>query len=478
MNFQRFLTVCALLIVCMGTNLRAEESETVQRLKTTVGFLCDEQCRGRDAGTLGGQRAAFYLAEQLKEYGLRPISEYAEELEITLEPFLLVGDGEIAADDPRIPYFQPFHKSLRKCQNVIALVPGSDPALAKEYVLVSAHYDHVGKTMLGNAYYAGANDNASGTACVLELARIFAKKQPAPPRTMIFAFWDAEEKGLHGSLEFMKRIAKKKKPIIFSLSMDMVGYLSGEEGGKLDGQEDTEYTLEIVGYRSGFGIRQLLARSNSVAEDGKAAPGLKLLFDHEMWQNSDHYSMYRHSLPSILLTSGFSGPYHTLEDVPEGLSFEGMRRVVAFSENALDLLGKRPRSELPSFRKNEKGTGSFLIEDMSEAERAEELQESHSNGPDLVSEQGVTEMKTDVQQPYWGMSFRRDPAEKNVLIVTNVQSASLAHRSGFRPGDRIYSFDRNIPEEKSWRNWNPEKTAQLEVERYGTIRKVTVGKEK
>ena len=154
----------------------ALESIKADELAEEVGTLANDAMEGREAGTRGGRAAADYLAGQYARLHLR-------------------GGGPDGA------FLQPFEPNFH---NVLAILQGSDPKWRDQVIVVGAHYDHLGyggRASLGPYGYIhpGADDNASGTAAVLELAKAFTILSVGPKRSILFAAWDAEEKGLLGS---------------------------------------------------------------------------------------------------------------------------------------------------------------------------------------------------------------------------------------------------------------------------------------
>jgi Zn-dependent M28 family amino/carboxypeptidase len=107
-------------------------------------------------------------------------------------------------------------------RNVLAVVPGSDPGLRDQAVVMGAHMDHLGRT--GERYYPGADDNASGVAALLEIARAFAAGQHQPARTLVFAFWTGEEEGHLGSQYYCGHPAWPLERTSVYLNLDMVAH--------------------------------------------------------------------------------------------------------------------------------------------------------------------------------------------------------------------------------------------------------------
>src|SRR6266850_7133482 len=148
---------------------------TAESVFQHVSEIASDAYQGREAGTPGADKAAEYIAAKLKEWKLAPAGV-------------------------RGMYFQPFAVEGKGARNVLAVLPGSHAVLKREFVLIGAHYDHIGMTKSGgDPVNNGADDNASGTAVVLEIARAMASMKERPARSILFAWWSAEEKGLLGS---------------------------------------------------------------------------------------------------------------------------------------------------------------------------------------------------------------------------------------------------------------------------------------
>ncbi len=159
-----------------------------------IETLSHDSLQGRKAGEAGGLKAAEYIVSLLKKWGIRPL----------------------ASDN----FFQQFEVNGCEMNNILAVIPGD----SKEYVVVGAHYDHLGcdSTLVGDCCYNGADDNASGVSAVLQIARAVKKCGKKPQRSIIFAFWDGEEKGMLGSSHFVKKCTFLSD-IMAYMNFDMVG---------------------------------------------------------------------------------------------------------------------------------------------------------------------------------------------------------------------------------------------------------------
>ncbi|HEX5071186.1 MAG TPA: M28 family peptidase [Vicinamibacterales bacterium] len=170
-----------------------DAQQLLQDLKT----LSAEDMQGRQVDTEGGARARAFVIERFKASGIAPIGASYE------QPFTFAGRGAGAAE--------------RHGVNVVGQIEGTRNP--KRYIVISAHYDHIG--VRNGQVFNGADDNASGTAALFALARYFSTHKPA--NTLIFAAFDAEESGLRGSRAFVAAPPVDAASIVIDLNMDMIG---------------------------------------------------------------------------------------------------------------------------------------------------------------------------------------------------------------------------------------------------------------
>jgi len=274
---------------------------TTPELKRHVDVLASSAFEGREAGSRGGRAASTYLVEQLRRHQLQPAGE----------------DGG---------FYQSLSNSYR---NVLAMVEGSDPKLKDEFILVCAHYDHVGygssRTSLGpiGLIHHGADDNASGTASLLEVAEALTRLSPGPRRSVLLAFFDGEEQGLIGSEHFATNPTVPLEKIKLMINLDMIGRL-------------TDNTLTVFGTRSSPGLRRLVSEANLEA-------GLTLNFTRELKKNSDHHTFFSRNIPILMLHTGLHGDYHRPSDTPEKIDSAGIHRVSQLLFRMIDDLGNAPQ---------------------------------------------------------------------------------------------------------------------------------------
>lgn len=220
-------------------------------------------------------------------------------------------------------------------RNVVALVEGSDPQRRDEWVVVSSHLDHDGADR--DRIFAGADDNASGTAGLLEVAEAYAlaaAQGRRPRRSVLLAAWNAEERGLLGSWAYTERPLAPLDKIVGVLNMDMIG--RNEEipagGGArylgLEPQEASANTnsVDLYGYSRFPALAAEIVRAN-------AAYGLTLKQRNDnnasnLLRRSDNWPFVHRGVPAILFHTGLHPDYHTPADTPDKINFEKMEKIV------------------------------------------------------------------------------------------------------------------------------------------------------
>jgi hypothetical protein len=292
---------------------------TPAELHEHVAYLASDQLEGREAGTPGERLAAAYFIEHLQDL-----------------PFVQPGGLDGA-------WRQPFEAigiaRLGTAYNVLAILPGSDPDLAHEVIVLGAHYDHVGHGTHGNSLailggdlendsiHNGADDNASGSAVLLELAESLATSPVRPRRTIMFQWYSGEEVGLLGSLHWVKEPTVDFDRVVAMLNMDMVGRLTGS-------------TLMVggVGTTPAF---EGLVRAAADAED------VDLILDQVGAAPSDNASFHQADVPVLFFFTGLHRDYHQPSDEIDGFNSVGASRVARMIESVLR--GLDARDERPPF---------------------------------------------------------------------------------------------------------------------------------
>lgn len=221
-------------------------------------------------------------------------------------------------------------------RNVLFVRRGSDPALRDEAVLLGAHLDHVGLGWFGSPagpgeIHNGADDNASGTAALLEVAEAIAAGPPTK-RSIVFAGWCGEEKGLVGSDHFCRNPAWDLAKVAVCVNLDMLGHYRDDDEGK---------GLLVVGAPTGTGLEEAVAR---LAKEHS----LRATATWEAWEQSDHFSFYRRKVPCLFLHTGLHPDYHRPGDDWWKIDGRDEARVAAMTADLLRSLADA--AERPEFR--------------------------------------------------------------------------------------------------------------------------------
>jgi hypothetical protein len=194
--------------------------------------------------------------------------------------------------------------------NVMGLLPGMDPALKDEFVVLSAHHDHVG--LEDGQLHPGADDNASGTTVLMEVARLM--KGAKPRRSILFLSVSGEEIGLFGSQAFVAFPPVELGRIKADLNIDMVGRNGTTE-------------LSVTPARVDGAVSTLTEQARLLA----SAQGLRLTDEADTyWSRSDHYTFFRKGIPAIFFFGGMHKDYHRSTDTPDKIDFEKLARVATF----------------------------------------------------------------------------------------------------------------------------------------------------
>jgi hypothetical protein len=288
------------------------------RILRDVAWLADDRLEGRGTGTAGNDSAAAWLARRHAALGLRPLGA----VHGYLQPFVARSAQMAHAGQP----------DGVATQNVVALVPGRDPALRGEYVVIGAHFDHLGRSPANamdpearDAVRNGADDNASGTAAVLELARLLAAR-PAR-RSVVVAHFSGEELGLLGSQWFVDHSPVPLDSAVAMVNFDMVGRLRNEK-------------LIVYGVAT---ARELAA----IVDSANVAPRLAVSAVGDGFGPSDQSSFYARGVPVLHFFTDLHDDYHRASDDVEKINAVGEARVVALAERVVRAVADRPERLTP-----------------------------------------------------------------------------------------------------------------------------------
>ena len=232
--------------------------------------------------------------------------------------------------------YTSFNPNKIMAKNVVAVLEGSDPKLKNEFIVVGGHYDHVGfteriskKTGKMRTYiYNGADDNASGTTAVVELAKKYASQPLRPKRSIVFVAFDAEEEGLIGSAKFFDEcLPFDTSQVKAMVNLDMVGRYDEEKG------------LKIIGANTSKEGEDLL-------KDITADCGLKVNMPKKslFFASSDHANFYRYGIPVFFFNTETHKDYHRVSDEVRKIDFAGMQKIILIADKLIDNLSNRKKS--------------------------------------------------------------------------------------------------------------------------------------
>jgi hypothetical protein len=292
------VTAACTMFLAAGSEL----SEAIGRheLEAHVYKLASPEFAGRRGA--GGARAARYIEAAFRSLGLKPAfaGSYTQPI-----PSLLESSAEQA-------------RSFLG-HNVGAMLPGSDPELGKEWIVVNAHYDHLGQKDLD--YYPGADDNASGVAMLLEVAEAFALSKQKPRRTILFVAFDLEESGLLGSMHFVVHPPMDIRQCKGSVTADMIGR---SMVNLMD-----EYVFAL-GMENSPGMGRLL-------DETRPPAGLRIgrIGADIIGTRSDYGPFRDRHVPFVFFSTGQHEDYHRLTDYPERVDFVKLQRISVYIRDLL-----------------------------------------------------------------------------------------------------------------------------------------------
>lgn len=267
-----------------------------------LAYLSSPELEGRETGTPGNALARIYISHLFDSLRLK---------------------------QPDSGRFQPFPVGTSKTnitgQNIIGTIPGT--AHPRQYYVISAHYDHLGKR--GDTIFYGADDNASGTACLMALARYFA--QHPPRHSFLFAAFDAEEKGLVGSRYFVNHLPVASSQVLLNINMDMV---SRNDKNEIYASGTYHYPF-LKQY-----IDSIRPTTPLTVSFGHDTPGT----GHDDWtQQSDHFPFHKARIPYLYFGVEDHPDYHQPTDTFDKVNKEFYYRVCEMIRQTILLLDKQDK---------------------------------------------------------------------------------------------------------------------------------------
>ncbi|MEL1247831.1 M20/M25/M40 family metallo-hydrolase [Flavobacterium helocola] len=311
-----------LLISFIGLSLNAQTNVTSKNISKvnyqvaeenvikTLSYLTSDELEGRDSGSEGIEKAAVYLENLLKENGVKP---YFKTYRDTLSNF----------DKPAF--------------NIVGYIEGTDKKLKNEFVVIGAHYDHIGMLqngVNGDVIVNGANDNATGTTAVTEVAKYFAKFKNNK-RSILFVFFSAEEKGLLGSKHLAAKLKEQKMDLYFMFNFEMIGVPMKDKGMDF--------------YLTGFGKSNMATTMNDYAGE-KLVGYLPIETKYMLFRASDNYPFFTEFNVPAQTVSTFDFEnfqfYHQPDDEFELMDTKHMTNVISKTIPVLEQMINAPKKEI------------------------------------------------------------------------------------------------------------------------------------
>ena len=352
-------------------------------MRKAVEYLASQELGGRYPATVGDTLASEYIADQLRKMKFK----------------------RVIKEKKNKGFYHNFtygKTEKRTTHNIIAVLPGKDKHLKNEYIVVGSHYDHLGMGGQGSgsrrpdtlAVHPGADDNASGDAVVLQLAKHF--KKAGSPRSIIFMFFGAEEQGIIGSKKFLewmkqddaqrKNLPENIKDIVAMVNLDMVGRM-----------RDNALSVSGTGTSTEF---------KAMVENAAEQTQLHVTCIPDGYGPSDQASFVAADIPVLFLTTGGHMEYHTPGDVPSTLNYDGMQQTLEFSQELIAQLASMPQ------------TPDFINVPSSNTQSHAKFKVTLGLMPDVMGASSTPGLRADI-----------------------VVAGKPAHKAGIRSGDIIQEID-------------------------------------
>jgi hypothetical protein len=305
------------LTVLVAFSCKAQEKEVIEKIKVSsdevgamVSVLASDDLSGRETGTQGIAEAATYIEKQLESFGVKPYYD---------------------------TYRDHFKVKELDAYNLVGYLEGSDPELKNEFVLIGAHYDHIGlraKPVENDSIANGANDNASGTATVLAMAKYFGAMKNNK-RSIVFALFSAEEMGLLGSKHLAERLVNEKLNLYTMVNFEMLGVPF----------PDRDYQVFATGYDLS-NMADVLNKHAGNKLVGKSDEAVK----YSLFKRSDNYPFYQQfkiaaqTISSCDLTN--FDFYHHVDDEADIMDYNHMARIINNLFPAMEGMINAPTQEI------------------------------------------------------------------------------------------------------------------------------------
>ncbi len=303
-------------------------------LEIHVSYLASDYLQGRGNGEPGLETALNYIASQARRLRLKtPDSSGYLRQYCLKKSFNSIHNPHyelISCSNPGNSEADGGYRLVM--HNVVAWIEGSDPELKSQYVVFSCHADHLGT--IDGSVYAGADDDASGCAALLEIAEAFQKSEKKPLRSVVFLWLTGEEIGLYGSQAYVNNPAFPLNNTVVDLNLDMIGRIRSDADSTSATPVTGPLGVYIISDEQSKDLMSVAAHEDSVnpIEFDYSLSGRNS--ELNLFARSDHFNFVKNNIPILFFTTGLHSDYHTPGDVPEKLDYNKMERV---AKSAFDI---------------------------------------------------------------------------------------------------------------------------------------------
>lgn len=324
-----------LLLLSFVVSLSAQKAQVASSVETNlrshVEYLASDKLEGRRSGEQGATAAAGYIANQFAKLRLKPAVRTSNGKLGFLQEFSYTPVRDPHATPAEPTAATAAAPNAKVAYNVVGVLEGRDKILKNEAIVIGAHYDHLGRGGQGSLaanstdIHHGADDNASGTAAIIELARQFAKDR-SNKRTLIFIAFSGEEDGIFGSKYYVDNPVFPLDKTVAMINLDMVGRLKDD-------------MLTIGGIGTATEWKSLVENANSrptsftpVYDPSKVSYRklFRLQLNDDGFGPSDHSSFYGKQIPVLFFFTGTHLDYHKPSDTADKINYDGEIMVVAY----------------------------------------------------------------------------------------------------------------------------------------------------
>jgi hypothetical protein len=327
-----------ILLIFFSLSVAAQTAISEKNLKKHINFLANDKLKGRGTGSIGEQEAAIYINNEFKSYGLKPYGNTDNNSTSYYFPFTCKYNP-----DPHDTVEE--HKLSRNGADVVGFLDNG----AEQTIVIGAHYDHLGLGQDHNSLDAnpegkihnGADDNASGTAGVLELARYYVNNGVKEKYNFLFICFSGEELGLFGSKKYCENPTLDLSKMDCMINMDMVGRLN-------------DSTKKLIVYGVGTAPEFV-----SIIDGIKSDMSIKK--DSSGIGPSDQTSFYLKNIPVLHFFTGQHSDYHKPTDDADKINYPGEVNVLNYIISVISEIEKLPKLKFLTTRNPDMGKSSFKV---------------------------------------------------------------------------------------------------------------------